>query len=145
MLHNENELISNYTSLAKACVSKYIKNNCYEDLLQEAFIALILAYRSYKDTHSCSFTTWAYICINNRLKKIEYTKNYNIDQDIINKEYINIEDVLPQTLNDIEREIIYLRLYNYSFVEIADLYNIKLNTIKSKYRRTIEKIRKANV
>ena len=153
---SENEIIESYTNLVKSCVSKYIrydiidisKNNTiysYEDLLQEAFITLILSYRCYSDTHNCSFSTWAYICINNRLRKIKHRISYNANTDELKEKcIINIDEFLPDDLSILEKEIIYFRLYNYTFGEIANYYELKLHNIKSKYRRIIKKIRRAN-
>ena len=148
MVCSEDKIINKYTALAKSCVSSYITDtnrSDYNDLLQEAFIALILSHRSYGDTHDCSFSTLAYICINNRLRNIKHNIYHSIElEELKGKDVINIREFLPETLSILEKEIIYFRLYNYTFREISNYYGININTIKSKYRRIIKKIQMAN-
>lgn len=150
----ESQIINKYTALVKSCVLSYINNtnkninninNNYNDLLQEAFIALILSFRSYNDMHDCSFSTLAYICINNRLRNIKHNVYYNVElEELKGRDIINIREFLPDSLTILEKEIIYFRLYNYTFREISEYYGININTIKSKYGRIIKKIQIAN-
>lgn len=145
-LKNEQIIFEKYKYVAVACVSKYRHKQNYEDLLQEAYIALILAIKSYEDTHDCSFLTFAHICIKNKINSlISNEKTYKPIKDDIYQVFSYIQDVIPATLSTLEREIVYFRLYNYTFREIAEYYDMKISSIYSKYNRAIEKIRISNV
>lgn len=145
-LVDENLIFDKYKKIAESCVSKYYTNIDADDILQEALLGLLLAIRSYEDTHGCSFKTFAYICINNRIKTFLVSQKHHttiIDDIYIIKD--SIEDVLPDSLTDIEKEIVYFRLYSYTLKEIAEYYNISLSSMKYKYNKLINKIRRANV
>jgi DNA-binding CsgD family transcriptional regulator len=70
---------------------------------------------------------------------------YNVElEELKGRDIINIREFLPDSLTILEKEIIYFRLYNYTFREISEYYGININTIKSKYGRIIKKIQIAN-
>lgn len=147
MSPNEEALIHQYEKLVTSCVSKYSQKSYYDDVYQEAYLGLILAIRLYKDTHGCSLHTFAYICISNKIKSyLSSIKRHTfLDCDIESNITYNIAEIFPSSLSLFEKELIYFRLSNYTFKEIAEYYNIKLPTLISKYKKIIKKLRKANV
>jgi len=70
-----NELAEKYIGLAKKEAGKFIKHQNraleFEDILQEAYYALVKATSSYKDDTDASFITYATIVIQRHLKRVQ--------------------------------------------------------------------------
>ena len=135
-----------------------------EDLFQEVFIKVIDTLRSNRYNEEGKFLQWALrishnLCVD-YFRKIKRTKIVysGDDKDIFEVINVNSESAdtkmvqgqshdkirsMLEQLPEEQREVIILRHYaDMSFKEIADVFNESINTVKSRYRRTLATLRK---
>ena len=122
------------------------------DVMQET------AYQAYKKISTLKnemyFKTWIIrITINcsiNLVRKQE--KALNIEPEYIQKSFYKDDDVplyiiieeLLSYLNYSEKSVIILKFYfGYSYNEIGEMLNLPIGTIKSRYYRSLDKLRKS--
>lgn len=92
------ELFERYKPLISSRVSAFSLNNISEkeDLEQEGFIALYFAARTYKDTLSASFKTYANACIYNQI--ISHSRKLKSKKATISSSQLDISDMeLPDS------------------------------------------------
>lgn len=63
------ELVSRYMKTVFACAAKYAKSADYEDLVSDGMQGLLAAIRTY-DASIGEFSTYAGVCIDNRMKNV---------------------------------------------------------------------------
>lgn len=125
-----------------------------DDVVQETFISIYNNASKYKDKGKAM--AWIFtIARNHALMKIREKKKhahvdleevYNIgeentiEQDIYKE---NLTLVLLNTLKEDERQIVVMHaMSNIRHVDIASIMGIPLSTVLSKYKRSLEKLRK---
>jgi RNA polymerase sigma-70 factor (ECF subfamily) len=126
-----------------------------QDITQEIFISALGSLYSY-DPKKASFRTWLYRVANSRI--IDSRRKFRPDEvqidemelhtaidfaiDFQNKALLkNIEDYISSKPSDIQR-IFRLHLYSdITFTEIAEMVGVPESTVKTKFYRTIKKIK----
>lgn len=140
------KLYNKYYRLVFFIVGKYIKNNeDKEDLVQSVFFKIFQAKNKIKNITSLSSyisTTAKNVAINflNKNKCLVSLENENT----ISGEYNII--FIPELSNLLKKEeinIIVLKIYyGYKFKEIAELLDIQLETVATKYYRALDLLKK---
>ena len=140
----------------------------YEDLLQEGYICLWNAIKTYDKNNKSSFSNYACCCIKNRLvnylnkprrvyHREQYLLDLSLDKEVDEKNhiafhevmgvkqerdlnlYIALKDVLKSLdKNDIKTKILFDKIKGYTRKEIAQKYNMSFNTVNA----YLSKIRK---
>ncbi len=76
----------------------FIKGGDIDDLLQEGYIGLIKAIKSYDETRGVSFSTFANLCIKRQIitaiKSSTSNKNQKLNSSIIGDKEVNLEDLV---------------------------------------------------
>jgi len=120
-----------------------------EDMVQETFIKIYDAAKSYKSGNALA---WMFTIARNTflMKKRKNKKIISVDeeffQNIPTNNDLSIEEKLTlksamNVLNDEERQIVSLYISGgFKHREIAEIMNIKLSTILSKYNRALKKL-----
>ncbi|MGL5903911.1 MAG: sigma-70 family RNA polymerase sigma factor [Cetobacterium sp.] len=89
-LKYKNDILRNSRNL-------YIKGGDVDDLLQEGYIGLIKAIKSYDDSREVCFSTFANLCIKRQIitavKSSNSNKNLKLNTSIIGDKDINLEDL----------------------------------------------------
>ncbi|MGL4904303.1 MAG: sigma-70 family RNA polymerase sigma factor [Cetobacterium sp.] len=89
-LRYKNDILRNSRNL-------YIKGGDVDDLLQEGYIGLIKAIKSYDDSREVCFSTFANLCIKRQIitavKSSNSNKNLILNTSIIGDKDINLEDL----------------------------------------------------
>lgn len=118
------DLVELYKSMIKSIIKKYLEyaNKVgldYDDLFQEASMAVLRAEKSYKDNKGMKFETWLYNNINWRMQRIlegnkKYEKIISINSTVESGEGDTIEliDLIADDL-DLEEEIQNKLMINY--------------------------------
>ncbi len=130
-----------------------ILKNCSdaEDIMQDVYVNInkhASKYNSRQKPLAWILTITKNLCLNKikANKKREYTDYSEIGELLGNNDDLAFNKTLLKTiiesLDDIERQIFILNsVENYKFREIANLLDIKLSTVLSKYHRAIKKIK----
>jgi RNA polymerase sigma-70 factor (ECF subfamily) len=123
-----------------------------EDVLQEVFITIYKKIDSYK--YQGKAMAWIMTITRNAslMKLRKRTSNQDIDSQFDLSSSIDIEHEVEnkevvrrvvKVLNNEEKEILYLHLtYGLKHKDIADILDLPLSTVLSKYRRSLIKLRK---
>lgn len=128
-----------------------------EDLVQETFIR-ILAYRTTYNA-GYSFKAWLYRIAKNTIsdhfRKRSNQKNHDVFDDAVIESQNNLSDELEQELKQShfnkalamlpkeQSEIIILsRFQQLNYMEIAELLNCNINTLKTRMRLAIKQLKK---
>lgn len=139
-----------------------------DDLFQEGCIGLIEACKSYRENDVTKFSTYAFVVIERRIKRTffkllrPYQREYSFDKfelfdhieslkapTISEKDltYLtnNIETELEKLkyVTELDKEIIELRIQNYSYKEIAEKLNITAKKVDNRIAR-LKKMGKKN-
>ena len=113
-----------------------------EDALSETKYIVLKEFNKLKDKNK--FKAWVFTILNHR-ELIDKSKN-NLgiyDHSIENTESINNFENLIKGLNVDEKEIFRLYFYeNYTLQEISEIINTSNNTVKSRFRRGREKVKR---
>lgn len=153
----------------------YFKNKGVEiaDLIQEGYIGLSEAVRSYKDNKDAKFSTFAVLCIDRQLKSYLTTANRQKHHYLNNAisfyeksdlplvellasdksdpiNYIVIKENMKNTLNalyrkftDLEKQVFELKRSNFSNAEISDVLEITYKQVDNATQRIKQKVRMA--
>lgn len=145
-------LISRYTRLVRACARPFfLVGGDHEDLLQEGMIGLLTAIRQYDPDSETPFSSFAAVCIRNRLISVvrmaaaqkhtplndsvslhacsfEWMTNDAPEADpeafCIGKEsFAEFQNALESLLSPFEKQVLGLYLKGYSYQEIADSFH----------------------
>lgn len=143
-MNNENELVLKNLPLVRSIVKKFKPRNIdqYKEYEQAGLIGLMKAIRRH-DINKGALSTIAFYHIRGEIiKYINLEKKQTTPsqlEDICYNEKISVYDYLPQ-LNDIERNIINLRLQGYSFKEIGTMLgNYSRGWANNIYRNIIKR------
>src|SRR5215470_544740 len=133
-----------------------------EDLLQEAFMRVIKGAEAYK--RQAKFTTWLYtiarnLCVD-QTRRRKHRKHASLDAPMdTSDDSGSLMDVLPSNemasdrksetmqraisaLSDEQREVFLMREFlDMPFKQIADVVGVPENTVKSRMRYALEKLR----
>lgn len=140
------------------------------DIMQEGFIGLDEAIKSFSQNDTASFYTFASICIDrkivNYLRKVTQSKNKilneaitideiiervvsdsnNVEFDFISKvEHKDLIRKISKELTVFERKVFNLKIEGYSFEEIAKTLNKDVKSIYNTFHRIKTKIKKKNL
>lgn len=114
--------------------SFFIKGGDIDDLLQEGYIGLMKAIKSYDETRGVSFSTFANLCIKRQIitaiKTSTSNRNQKLNSSILGDKEVNLDDLAQYTKPSIKffspedillgKELIEL-LNNYLSVNLTDL------------------------
>lgn len=172
----EQTIYSKYLPVIKKVAQKYYSKICmtsdFEDLLQEGYIGLSKAIKSFTDNYDVLFYTFAHICIERQIKNYcrrmltakSLSLNTAISIDDDSKEItLPIEDnsMEPSTLvvdsenikkvvefkNSLDFEysnIFELRLNGFSYKEIAKLLDLSVSTVDGRLCKVRKLLRDFN-
>ncbi len=140
------------------------------DIMQEGFIGLDEAIKSFSQNDTASFYTFASICIDrkivNYLRKVTQSKNKilneaitideiiervvsdsnNVEFDFISRvEHKDLIRKISKELTVFERKVFNLKIEGYSFEEIAKTLNKDVKSIYNTFHRIKTKIKKKNL
>jgi|10_taG_2_1085330.scaffolds.fasta_scaffold05407_2 RNA polymerase sigma factor (sigma-70 family) len=126
------------------------RHNDFEDYIQIGCMAVVKCYDSY-DESKARWTTYACSCIRNALKnelrkKQRNIKTVNIDNIDEEKWYYdtNINDSIPENLEDNERQILDLKIAGYTRKEIAEITGQSSKSVRYQITRLLKKLRQIN-
>ena len=137
------------------------------DIMQEGFIGLDKAIRSFNQDEDASFYTFSLICIDRQIAN--YLKKITNNKDRVLNEAINIDDTLEkllrdrtdiensfigadndnnisieirEKLTDFEKKVFDMKINDYSFEEMAKILNRDVKSIYNTFQRIKYKIKK---
>ena len=133
------------------------------DIMQEGYIGLEEAIKSFSESDNTSFYTFAVLCINRQI--INYLRKLNCTKDKVLNDAVVIDETLEKTMKDgfdtefsfmsneimediennltkFEREVFNYRLDGYSFEEIANTLNRDIKSIYNTFHRLKGKIKR---
>ena len=143
------EIYAEYSYLVFYVSLKIVRSNdIAKDITEDTFIKFYQSRYEIKNLNSVKtfLSTTAKNLSLNRLKEEERFVNY--DDDIQGKEEKrdDFQEYLTQFSSFLDESeidlVVYHLLYGYSFKEIAILLETSINSITSKYKRTIDKVKK---
>lgn len=156
------KILEQYKPMTKALAKKYfIRGTDYEDVLQEASIALFRSILSYDSAQGISFGAYAKLtaerAIIDQIRKAEAQKNLILtdaepfDQEVdlesnYNTAFITdyemnlLEDKLNRKLSDLEWQVLYERAQGFSYAEISRKFNISTKAVDNALQRIKKKI-----
>ena len=141
------QIYDSYFKLVYFCVSNYI--NVHEDI-EDIVADVFVSFFNHLDSINIDGSIKYYLTTTAKNKAINFVKKKKeviLEDNVLNSmKYESKPNLLLLTLNEKltkeERYIIVSHvLYDYTLNEIATELNENLNTIKSKYRRTIQKLK----
>lgn len=126
----------------------------FEDLRQDVYINIWQGLQYFRG--ESKFSTWIYrVAVNSALMAIRTSKNrpetetidlssFNLTTEIddVQKENLQMLYDLINRLEDLEKAIILLWLDEHSYDDIAEILDLKRNTVATKIRRIKEKLSK---
>lgn len=132
------------------------------DLTQEIFISKLRTIQYFDEKHQTGFRTWLYRIATNKIidwfrskaqrqqqRSIVLEEGLGIEDSINLKASYEDKELLQAVIDYLDRfpienqQILRLHLWaEYPFVEIAQMLNLSEGTVKSKYYRTLEHIRR---
>lgn len=135
-----------YIPLIKSIIKPFIYNNNYDDLYQEAYIALLETIEKYDNKYNTKFSTFAYLNIRWKILKYINSQHYelSLSVDPLTKEYDVFKDILPK-LKQENIDIIDLRRSGMTYKEIGDYYNKSTTWAFNRVKHIINLIKSANI
>ena len=153
--YNHPKVIKKYAEknykLVPYFAKSYTKTLTYyqrEELIQEGYIGLLYASRSYNESLGFKFSTYSSYWIKryfvNYLEKIKKHDYHPLKLDVI-KYYDYKKEIDLEVLDEVEKDLIKKRYYEKKKIkEIAEEYNYSRNTISNKLKASIYKLYKVN-
>ena len=141
------QIYDSYFKLVYFCVSNYV--NVKEDI-EDIVADVFLSFFNHLDSISLDGSIKYYLTTTAKNKSINFVKKKKeilLDEEVQNTmKYESKPNLIMLTLNEKLNEeekyiVVSHVLYDYTLNEIATELNENLNTIKSKYRRTIQKLK----
>lgn len=152
-------------SMAKKIMSAYsLPSSEYDDLIQEAAIALFTSASAFSESKGVTFGLYAKICIKNRLvsyvnsrygKSLQYSdmsleeiageesRDITPEQTIINKESIdNLRYEIDKVLTPLESSVFWLYLVGTPYSDIASALSKPTKSVDNAIHRIKVKLRK---
>lgn len=160
-----NALVRRYSKTVSAVSRNYFSDALTDDdWFQEGMLGLLYAVHSFDESMSASFSTYASVCIRNRLnsvwKKANNTKNAPLNKSISlssadvpsvespEENYIKNEDFrlfsegFTRLLSKTERRVMSYYLAGYSYDETADKLGITKKSVDNALSRAKKKLKK---
>lgn len=145
-----NDIYEMYHKLIYFIIAKYVNDSeDIKDLVQETFISF------YNNLNYEIKNIKYYLIVSAKNKAINFNLKYNkiiLDEDFVynavdikesSLDYQKIIEEMKKILTDLEIEIILQHtIYNLKFIQIANKYDLNVNTVISMYRRAIKKFKK---
>ena len=161
-----NELAARFSKTVTALSAKYFSVSLTrEDWFQEGMIGLLNAVRSFSEDKGTAFSTYACVCISNRLssvcRRVSGRSNSPLDESLelddsvvppaasaeesyINNEYsISITEKFFSILSEAERKVLGFYIAGYSYREIADRLSMTEKSVGNAICRAKAKLKKA--
>ena len=159
----EEILVKRYLRIVRVCARPYfLAGGDSEDLIQEATFGLLKAIREFSPNHDAKFSTFAEVCIRNRIRSAVATasrsKHAPLNDSVPfeppmlgngaspEELYISREEEaerlswLDQKLSPLEREIITLFLYGLSYREISEQVGRPIKSVDNAIQRIRRKV-----
>ncbi|MEG1427408.1 MAG: sigma-70 family RNA polymerase sigma factor [Oscillospiraceae bacterium] len=137
-----------------------------EDLLQEGLLSLYYAAKTYKTGFDASFSTYAAVCIYNRLSNV--ARSHKSKKNALLNNSVSLEDVdssVPSpemdlehredfeavlnqihiSLSDFERKVLGLYLGGYKRTEISEKYGVSVKAFDNAMGRVRKKLKSGKV
>lgn len=145
-------LYNKYSKLVLFCILTMVKDvRDAEELTNDVFIKIFNNRENLCEEKNVKY----YIITIARNHTLDFLKKKKLNV-VLNNEYVykyemsskndnipNIMNFIKEHLNDIESEIIIEHIaYQYNFNEIASHFELSVNTVKTKYYRSIKKLHK---
>lgn len=118
-----------------------------DEYIQVGSMAMMRALKNFDESKNTQFSTFACNCIANAIKnyiKKNSKKTEQISGQISYDVSPSFDEMLPDSLSDLERQIINLKLSNLSIREIADKLKFSVVKVRNILYKTYDKIREAN-
>ena len=152
---NEEHPVNEYLDLARkiaGSISRNYPSYEFEDLYQEGLIGLLKAIRRYNPKESASFSTFASLCIKNRI--LDCIRNTNdeitldelpeppvseegLDERLILEYYLKL---FHEKLSQYEYDVLNLMIIGYANDEIAEQLNSSIGSIYNAKQRIRQKL-----
>ena len=143
-----NLIYDKYYKLVSFCVSQYVKSKeDVEEIVDDTFISFFDNINKLDANKNLKYYILT-IAKNNAINHLKKSRNYisysdDILADIPYEDNYQSNDIIDSLKNVLKKDeliiIVKYLIYGYSFKEIANEQNISINTIMSKYRRSIKK------
>lgn len=118
-----------------------------DDYIQVGSLAMMRAVKNFDKSKGVQFSTFACHCISNSIKNYIKKNNKNIEYELTETECRipeGFQELIPDSLSDIEINILKLKLHNYSIKEIAEELNYPIVKVRNILYKIYNKIRNAN-
>ena len=146
----EEQLVDRHTPLVVSLAFLFIPtgNNDFDDLVQAGIIGLVKAIRHFDESRGNQFSTFATTLIRREILR-ELGRNRQIADcnlciDVPDDESENLWELLPEYLNETEKEVIKLRVKGYKLREIGLEMGCSKQWANVQLQNAFEKIREAN-
>ena len=160
------ELMNRYLPLIQKIAFQYQPVLDFDDLVQEGCIGLLDAVRSFHRDKHTKFSTFAMVCIKNRMlkaveknnsKKVRFlteslpledaesaTNPVTPEQIFINRESLaDVMEAVNTVLSPMERKILFSSLSGLDYQTIADSLNISPKSVDNALQRVRRKMKKS--
>lgn len=118
-----------------------------DEYIQIGSLAMMRAVKNFDAAKGAQFSTFACNCISNAIKNYIKKNSKKLDVTSTPTEYnvtASFEELIPDTLTDIESKLINLKLANYSIKEIAAETGFSVVKVRNILSKAYTKIREAN-
>ena len=152
----EGQLVDKHYGLVVTQALRFSSNKQdLEDHIQVGLIGLVKAIRNY-DSEKSKFSTFATTCIKNEIfRYIRKNKKKPLPHIVHtrsilgkNADFYTAKDplweLIPDSLNDQEKLVLYLKTQNYTHKEIAETLSCTKNHVKNVVRKLISILKKAD-
>ncbi|MEY8705985.1 RNA polymerase sigma factor [Bacteroides faecichinchillae] len=163
IINNEDEQSRELAELIEAERTHLLRYACYrignlvdaEDAIQDIFVQLHTREKDHKSQTPANMRNYLYRSLANlctdRLRKVQYLQfvsleqvtNYSEDTPEDFEQEFRLISTLLATIPEEQAEVIRLRIHSdKSFAEIAEILDMPVSSVKSRFQYGIEKIRK---
>lgn len=155
------EIVSRYLGTVRRLAHVYLTNSSdCDDLMSEGIIGLMKAVKSYDFQKGASFSTYAYVCINNRmltaLKKtnriisceeniadVKLPENQSPESIVLNREEIDeVVSGIANNLSKTEKSVFELYMQGYTYSGIAQELGLDTKAVDNALLRVRRKLRR---
>jgi RNA polymerase sigma factor (sigma-70 family) len=146
----EEQLVERHTPLVVSLAFLFIPTgiNDFDDLMQAGFIGLVKAIRHFDEDRGNQFSTFATTLIRREiireLGRNRQVADCNLCIDVPDDESENLWEMLPEYLNETEKEAIKLRVKNYTMEEMGATMGCSKQWANVQLKNAFQKIREAN-
>ena len=156
------ELAKRYIKTVSFLSGKYFSDNMtHDDWFQEGMIGFIFAVRTFDSKKGVSFSTYASVCISNKLRTVWKKANRIVDtvsdlsdtfdsptqsteENYIESEnYISFTERLAENLSDTEKKVISYYLAGFSYSETSKATGLTEKSVDNALFRAKTKLKKA--